>query len=174
MQLQPLDIHILELVAEWLGQKENYQWLDFGCGLQRLPPASLKIMMQRDIHLLRLFTPDAHDTPIGLVALSNIARDFHTATLWYVLGDKNYAGQGYTRRAVSQILGVGFQDLGLQSVSAWAVELNQPSIRVLLRNGFRLVGRQRQCHRIDNNLFDRLLFDLLAYEYEETLHASSV
>jgi RimJ/RimL family protein N-acetyltransferase len=174
MQLKPLDVHIFESAAEWLGQKENYQWLDFGCGLQRLPLASLNIMTQRDIHLLRIFTPDAHDTPIGLVALSNIARNFRTATLWYVLGDKSYAGQGYTSRAVSQILGIGFQELGLQSVSAWAVELNQPSIRVLLRNGFRPVGRQRQCHGIGNSLFDRLLFDLLAHEYEEMLHVSSV
>ncbi len=49
--------------------------------------------------------------------------------------------------------------------SAWAVEHNTASIAVLKRNNFQLVGRQRQCHRIDDRPFDRLLFDLLASEH---------
>ena len=167
MQLIPIESSSLDLVGEWLNRKENYQWLDFGSGNQTLTPVSLKFMMQRDSHLLRVFTLDSDNTPIGLVALSNIALNFRTATLWYVLGDKRYAGQGYTTRAVSLILTAGFKELGLQATNAWVVEQNQPSIRVLLRNRFQVIGRQRRCHYIDGQPFDRLLFDLLATEYKQ-------
>jgi hypothetical protein len=42
MNLLPLDSpeHI-RLVAGWLTQKENYQWLDFGDGRQLVSPAWL-------------------------------------------------------------------------------------------------------------------------------------
>lgn len=165
MQLKPIDSSALNLVAEWMATKENYQWLDFGNGIQILPPVSLKIMTQREGHLLRVFTPDAADIPIGLVALSSIAQNFQTATLWYVLGDKSHAGQGYTTRAVSQMLTLGFRELALQAVNAWVVEHNEPSIRLLKRNRFQFIGRQRRCHIIDGQAFDRLLFDLLVSEH---------
>jgi RimJ/RimL family protein N-acetyltransferase len=114
---------------------------------------------------VRGITPDSDDTPIGLVALSNIARNFQTALLWYVLGDKSYRGQGYTTRAVSEMLTLGFTELALQTVNAWTLESNQPSIKVLTRNHFQLVGRQRRCHRIDGHAFDRLLFDVLRTDH---------
>jgi len=157
---------MIALAAEWLAQKANVQWLDFGNGNQILTPISLKIMTQRDTHLLRAFTSDSDDTPIGMVALSSISHHFHTATLWYVLGDKCYAGQGYTTRAVSQLLTYAFTVQGLQAINAWVVEHNEPSIRVLTRNHFRLIGRQRRCHVIDGRPADRLLFDLLASEHK--------
>ena len=79
-----------------MAQPAIYQWHDFGNGQQILTSASLKIMRQRDVHLLRVFSADGDDVPIGLVALSNIAPCFKTATVWYVLGNKAYARQGYT------------------------------------------------------------------------------
>lgn len=167
MKLKPVDNSALALVAAWMAQKENYQWLDFGNGQQILPPLSLKIMTQRDVHCLRLFTADSDAVPIGLVALSNINRTFKTAMLWYVLGDKNHAGQGCTTRAVSGMLTLGFTEVGLEAVNAWAVAENVASIRVLERNHFRLIGRQRNCHYIDGHPCDRLLFDLLASEHKE-------
>ena len=166
MKLRPIEPSEIEIVAGWMAQKENYQWLDFGNGVQVLSAASLKIMLQRDIHLLRVFTPDSEDLPIGLVALSNIDRNFKTATLWCLLGNKSYARQGYSSRAISEILTLGFRDLGLQTVNAWAVDQNIPSIKMIERNNFRLVGRQRQCHCIDGQPCDRLLFDILASEHK--------
>lgn len=167
MQLKPIDACNLDLVAKWMSTKDNYQWLDFAHGTQILTPISLRIMSQRDIHVLRVFTSDSDDSPIGLVALSDIAHAFKTARLWYVLGHKAYAGQGYTTRAVSKLLTLAFAHLGLLAVNAWAVDQNKPSLRVLEHNDFHFVGRQRQCHHIDGHPFDRLLFDLLASEHKE-------
>jgi RimJ/RimL family protein N-acetyltransferase len=160
----------IRVVAGWMAERENYKWLGFGNGHQSLTTATLKVMTQRDIHVLRIFTSDADDVPIGAVALSNVDPMFKTATLWFVLGDKEYSGRGYTTRAVSNILMFGFTQLGLQAVNAWTVETNIASRHVLERNNFQYVGRQRQCHYIDDQPFDRLLFDLLAHEHNEGKH----
>jgi RimJ/RimL family protein N-acetyltransferase len=167
MKLLPLDQPILiELAAKWLGREENYKWLDFGEGAHALSVISLRIMTQRDLHVLRVFTPDDSDVPIGLVALSDIRRQSKTAgSVWVVLGRKRYAG--YTARAVSKLLTFGFGELGLEAVSAWTVETNVTSRRVLEQLRFRYVGRQRRRHWIDGRPYDRLLYDLLATEHRE-------
>jgi RimJ/RimL family protein N-acetyltransferase len=166
MRLKSLDAADLARAGAWLGDEQNARWLDFGGGTQGLDAAALKIMAQRALHILRVFTGD-DGTSIGLVALSNVSPRFGTATLWYVLGEKGYAGRGYTTRAVAEMLTVGFRTQGLRAVNAWAVETNAPSIRILLHNRFRPIGRQRRCHVVDGQACDRLLFDLLASEHGE-------
>jgi RimJ/RimL family protein N-acetyltransferase len=167
MKLLPLDTpEILELIASWLAQKENYQWLDFGNGRPILTPALLKIMSQRDTHFLRAYTSDLDDTPIGIVGLNSVNRTFKTATFWGASGEKSFRNRGYSTIASSKLMTLAFRHLGLQAVNTWAVDHN-PSLRTIERLGFRFIGRQRQCHHIDGRPYDRLLFDLLASEHRE-------
>src|SRR5688500_14078326 len=109
MQLKPPDSpELLRLAVNWLAMKENYQWLDFGDGRQVVTPEWLKIGLQRGTYVVRIFTSDADDAPIGVVGLSNVNPHFKTANIWVVLGDKAYAGQGYASRATAAMLTVGF------------------------------------------------------------------
>jgi RimJ/RimL family protein N-acetyltransferase len=165
MNLLPLDTTAIRLAAEWLERPENHQWLDFGHGVRYLTAPLLTFMNKHELHRLRMYTPDDSDTPIGIIGLSDITRLRESATLWYVLGDKRWGGRSYTRRAAAGMLTLGFRDVGLKVVHAWAVEANVPSVRVLERNGFKLVGRLRQCHEIGGALHDRLLFDMLRHEH---------
>lgn len=167
MQLKSPDSpELLQLVASWLAIKENYQWLDFGDGRQLVSPEWLKIAMQRGTTVIRLFTSDGDETPIGVVGLTNVNVHFKTANIWVVLGDKTYGGQGYAGRATSKMLSLGFTELRLEAIHTWIVEHN-PSIHVAERVKFKPIGRQRQCHHIDGRAYDRLWFDLLASEHEE-------
>ena len=167
MQLKPPDSPgLLDLTVEWLTRKENYQWLDFGDGRQRVTPEWLKIAMQRGTTVLRVFTSDADDRPIGIVALGDVNSNFKTANIWVVLGDKSFAGQGYATRATARMLTLGFTELGLRAIHTWIVEHN-PSVHVARRVGFKPIGRQRQCHAIDGQAYDRLWFDLLASEHKD-------
>lgn len=166
MELLPLDTpEQIELAAGWLSTYDNYKWLDFGAGVQKVGPATLKVMAQRDLHVIRLFTADDGDLPVGIVGLTNVDRSHKTATLWGVLGRKRYGG--FITRATSRLLTYAFTELGLRAVTAWTVEINVASRRALERLHFRYIGRQRQCHYIDGRPYDRLLFDLLAAEHEE-------
>src|SRR5436305_649654 len=115
MKLLPLDRpELIELVANWLSQEDNCKWLDFGNGVHSPSPVSLKVMTQRDLHVLRVFTPHDSDLPIGVVGLSNVDRRFKTAaSMWAVLGRKRYGGYG--PRAASKLLTLGFTELGLET-----------------------------------------------------------
>jgi hypothetical protein len=167
MKLLPLDTpESIGLVAEWRGREDDYKWLEFGEGVGALSALSLKLMTQRDRHVLRLFTPDDSDLPIGLVALSDVRLLWKTAgSVWTVLGRKRFGG--YACRAVSMLLTFGFRELGLEAVSAWTVEHNHASRRILEQLGFRYIGRQRRRHWMDGRPYDRLLYDLLASEHRE-------
>jgi RimJ/RimL family protein N-acetyltransferase len=167
MRLIPLDApELIALVAGWLAEKENFQWFDFGGGRQQLTPALVKIMAQRETNVVRVFTADDDETPIGVVGLQNVDRHFKTATIWTVLGNKAYCGRFYPGQAVSKMLTFGFQELGLGAINTWTVEHNR-SVAYLKRLKFRYIERQRRCHYIDGQPFDRLLFDLLSSEHPD-------
>ena len=146
--------------------KFQRDFLDFGIGHKPVTPPILALMARRETHFLRAYSSDRDDTPIGLVALSSIDPVFRTATFWRASGDKSFASRGYSTLASSKLMTIAFRELGLQSVSTWAVEGN-PSVRIITRIGFRPAGRLRQCHCIDGRPHDRLLFDLLASEHRE-------
>ena len=167
MQLLPLNnAASIALAADWLGREENYRWLDFGDANDALSAASLKEIAQRDIDVLRLFTPDGSDLPIGIVALSDVRQHWKMAgSVWVVLGRKRYAS--YACRAVSKVLTLGFVGLGLEAVSTWTVETNTPFRAILEQLNFKYIGRQRRRHWIDGRPYDRLLYDLLATEHRE-------
>ena len=170
MKLLPLDSpERIELVADWLGKAENYKWLDFGNGVQRVTPITLKIMSQRELHVFRIYTAGDEDAPAGVVGLTNVDRNFKTASLWAVLGNKRYGG--HTTEAAHHMLTLAFTELGLHAVNAWTVETNIPAQRCLEQLHFRYIGRQRRCHYIDGRPLDRLLFDLLATEHRDLSHA---
>ena len=158
------DASSLEVAAGWLSRWQTFRWLDFGNGVQKLKAESLRIMVQRRIHEMRLFTDD-DGRPIGIVGLSAIHRSFRTCSGWCVLGEARMAGRGFATRACRQMLDVAFRDLGVRAVSAWAVDGNAPAVRLLERLGFQPIGRQRRCHYIDGRPLDRLHFDLLAEEH---------
>ena len=168
MKLKALDSpDLIQLASGWLAQKENYQWLDFGDGRQTLTPAWLKIMTQRDTNLLRVFAPADDHTPVGVVALSDINREFKTARIWVVAGDKSFRASGYATSAASAMLTVAFRDLGLQAVNTWIVDGNR-SMRIADRLNFKPIGCLRECHYIDGRPHDRLWLDILASEHEES------
>lgn len=166
MKLLPLDRpELIELAGRWLSAPENAKWLDFGNGVQCVTPVTLRVMTQRDIHCLRLYTGDDGETLAGVVGLSNIDRKFNTASIWCVLGNKGQGG--CSARAVSRMLTVAFTELCMRAVNCWTLEINQAGRRVIDRLPFRFIGRLRQCHVIEGKPYDRLLYDMLSCEHQE-------
>lgn len=165
MILRPIGTDDLEMVAGWMERQQNYRWLDFGAGHQAVGELSLRVMLQRDLHELRIYTADDDETPVGIVGLSDVDRSFRTATAWVVLGRKEFARSGLSARAVSEMLRVGFEELELEAINAWTLDSNKGGQGIIERVGFRYAGRQRRCHYLDGEPHDRLWFDILAEEF---------
>ena len=78
MKLLPIDSPaLIETVAGWLGQKENYQWLDFGQGVQRLTPVALKLMTEQ-LALLETMSPKEYQE----IRLHSGVAQAQSALLW--------------------------------------------------------------------------------------------
>src|SRR5256884_9515441 len=93
VKLLPLDsAEAIELVAGWLSKYDNYKWLDFGNGVQRLTPVALRVMTQRDLHEFRIYTADDGDVPAGGLGLPNLDRDFKTPSVLALPGNKKNRG----------------------------------------------------------------------------------
>jgi RimJ/RimL family protein N-acetyltransferase len=63
------------------------------------------------------------------------------------------------------MLQLAFEDLELNSVTAWVAASNGPSRRILEKNGMQPMGRQRECHPLGDTLDDRLWYDMLRHDY---------
>lgn len=166
VQVQPAADDDLPTIVAWLEKPEIAKWLDFGAG-QAATAAALKLGIARGTEKVFTFSPEEAKSPVGVVGLSQIHPTFRTAMLWYALGDPELGGRGLTSRAVLAILDIAFGDLTLEAINAWAVAENRPSVRILEKAGFRLIGRQRRCHRIDDRPCDRLLFDCVSNRFDK-------
>jgi RimJ/RimL family protein N-acetyltransferase len=158
-------------VYSWLADPENNQWLESDFG-EVNTPSQLQSLLNSDAHYVRLFKAASDGDALGLVGLSNMNRTLGTAMPWCVLNSESHAGKFYMIRALSRLLEVAFDEMGLQSLHAWTVETNIPSVRLLRYAGFRYIGRQRRCHMINGRVLDRLWFDLLDFEYRERVTQS--
>src|SRR5437773_11096359 len=72
---------LVALVAGWLAQKENSQWLDFGDGQQDLTADRLQIMPQHQVHLLRAFAVRGGGPRAGEAGLSAVNPQVTTALI---------------------------------------------------------------------------------------------
>src|SRR5204863_8999403 len=91
VKLLPLvSAEAIELVAGWRGKYDNYKWLDFGNGVQRLTPVALRVMTQRARHEFRIYTADDGVVPAGVAGLTNVDRNCKTASVCAVRGNKRY------------------------------------------------------------------------------------
>lgn len=168
MKLKPFDPRWTAIVAAWLNEEENWKWLQFGSGCEKPDPLTFRMMIQSPEHEFHLYFEDSQNQPIGLVAVSDIDHHAKTGRLWFVLGDKNLAGKGYTKGAVNEYLRYAFIDLGLNSITAHTVSENEASIRILENCNFNFIGRRRQCLPVKGKFYDQMLFDLLASEFLDT------
>jgi len=115
----------------------------------------------------RLFTIFVDGKSVGFGGLSPYDKINKTGRLWGALADESYAKSGVITKAANLALKLLFEEDALHSVYARAVEGNTGSIRILEKNGFRLVGRLRQAHKVDESYRDILLYDLLRSEFKE-------
>jgi len=76
---------------------------------------------------------------VGTAAFKSIPNEQCQVEIGYVVTEK-YRGQSIATRAVALLLEQGFADPTLLTISAHVAPDNLPSIRVLLKNGFRKTG----------------------------------
>jgi len=102
---------------------------------------------------------------MGGIGLTNLRRGVsETASLGYWMGER-YAGRGYMKDALRQMLRFSFERLNLHRIEAACLPHNETSRHLLLRCGFREEGYARKYLCIDGKWQDHVLFALLREDW---------
>ena len=124
--------------------------------------------LQRDLqdakkmHALRFWLMlKGSDEIIGMTALNNIVfGSFCSCFLAYKL-DLRFLRQGLTSEAISRVVRIAFDDLGLHRIEANIMPRNIPSLRLVEKLGFQNEGLARQYLNINDVWEDHIHMTLL-------------
>lgn len=89
---------------------------------------------------------------IGVICLWNFSEDHRTAELGYELMPA-FQRQGFMQEAVSSVLHYGFEQISLDRFEAFTHKKNKNSIKLLKKNGFRLIPERRDADNTSNIIF---------------------
>lgn len=118
-------------------------------------------MMRDEAYPLFIFRGSDHRL-VGGLTLSNVRRGIcQAASLGYWMGAP-HAGKGHMRAAVTALLPVAFEQLGLHRIEAACMTNNLASIRLLETLGFAREGLARQYLCINGVWEDHFLFARLS------------
>ena len=114
------------------------------------------------------FTVYVRDTwrPIGNTSLMEIDRVHRAATFGLLIGEPDARGLGYGTEATRLVLDYAFTALGLHNVQLNVFAYNLAGLRAYQKAGFKEVGRRREAHLMGGRLWDVVIMDCLATEFE--------
>lgn len=102
---------------------------------------------------------------LGMVGLDSIVHLHRSCELGYWLR-RDVTGQGLMTEAAATCLRFAFETLGAHRVRCAAATENYPSLRVIMRLGFRFEGISRQAEQIGPRWLDHAVFAKLATDEE--------
>lgn len=101
--------------------------------------------------------------PAGLIHLDHLNR---TAEYFILIGPAEARGKGYGVEATRLVLDHAFLSLGLTSVRLGVFSYNPGAVRAYEKAGFKHAGILRQNKMMGGKLWDTILMDILADEFE--------
>ena len=104
-------------------------------------------------------------TVIGDVALQGIDDRNRSCDIGMGFAKIESRGKGYGAEALRLIMGYGFNNLGMERMTANTLEINIPAQKVLEKLGFTLEGRARKAVYFGGKRLDNLLYGLLVDEW---------
>jgi len=166
ISIAPLAVDGFEIVARWISKPDINRWLSGDWRDKDSTATTIAIAVRNRKN--RLFLVSYEGRACGLVALSDIDHSDKTAMVWYLLGEDSLTGKGIVTEAVAQLVAFAFEKMALESLYAWAMECNAPSVRVLGKAGFRPAGRIRRSANMAGQQVDRLYFDCIQSDLAAT------
>ena len=108
---------------------------------------------------------------IGLAGLINLDHLNRTAEFFILIGPSDTRGQGYGTEATRLVLDHAFIALGLTSVRLGVFSYNPGAVRAYEKAGFKHAGVLRRNKMMGGKLWDTILMDILADEFESPVLA---
>ena len=98
---------------------------------------------------------------IGNIELNQIDHDNQTGNITYMIGCKEYWGNGIISYCIKEIIEKAKLEVGLQKLIAGCASKNIASIKVLKKNGFEVELIKKGFFIYDNEIMDCIIFKKL-------------
>jgi RimJ/RimL family protein N-acetyltransferase len=102
---------------------------------------------------------------IGNCAIHGIDTKNRSAEMGIVIGEKAYWNKGYGREALTLLMEIGFEGLGLNRMWLQHVDFNERGHRCYLAAGLTEEGRARQANFVKGAFHDDVIMSILSEEY---------
>lgn len=121
---------------------------------------------QGDKHI-RLAIFLSNGTVIGDVALQDIDWKNRSCSIGLGIAKKEYRSKGYGTEAMKAMIEHGFNNIGLERITANTLEQNKGAQHSLEKCGFTLEGRERKAVYFAGRKWDRLNYSILREEFNQ-------
>jgi ribosomal-protein-alanine N-acetyltransferase len=112
-----------------------------------------------------LLIDKATGTVVGRTGFHNWYAHHFRAEIGYTITDENFLQKGYMTEANKAVVEYGFEHMDLNRIEAFIAAYNTPSLKILLRLGFKKEGTLRQHYFVNNKIEDSDCYGLLKKEY---------
>jgi len=113
---------------------------------------------------------DEADTAVGHIELTRIDRRNRCASVARVLAYAGHRGQGVGREMLTQVLRVGFEELGLHRVELLVFDFNQPALQAYAHAGMKIEGLLRDVRQVGDVFWS--VYSMSILEDEWRAHAT--
>ena len=108
-------------------------------------------------------------TIIGNIHLHDIDKKSRTAYIGMKFSKLEYRNKGYGKEALKLLLDYGFNNYGLERISATTLETNISAQKSLEKSGFKLEGKERKAIYLAGKRIDKYRYGLLIEEYNKNV-----
>ncbi|KWX72311.1 GNAT family N-acetyltransferase [Paenibacillus jilunlii] len=114
-----------------------------------------------------IFANNDKDTLAGIIEAFDFNQKVDMITIGYFLAEAHW-GKGIASEAVSRVVRFLFQEVEVNRIQAEVMPANEPSKRVLLKNGFKYEGTLRQATLWSGKgIIDVEIYGLLQEDYKK-------
>ena len=168
LSLWALERHDILTVYKWVNDPDvistAIQW-HFPLSLEDVENWFIGVSSNPGVKVFSIRTNDGNF--IGMIELNNIDWKNRKADLGIILGEKEYWGKGYGEEAMRLLVDFAFKQLNLHRLGASVLEVNDRSLGLFKKLGFKEEGRLRDAIFQDGKYHTLILLSLLRDEWSE-------
>jgi RimJ/RimL family protein N-acetyltransferase len=172
VRLRPIEPEDLDSIMKHWNNLEMRQWVAHALPISRAKEREIldkisKFDPWKDGHMVLAIEDKKSKEYLGTTSLDQISKQNRTAEFGISILDPKNCGKGYGTDAIKVMLWVGFNILGLESVSLFTFSKNERAQRAFKSAGFKEAGVRRRGIFTMGEFRDLIMMDILKDEFFE-------
>ena len=161
IRIVPFDVEHIQKKVKWYNDKEIRKYLhyeeNFTVEKTREWLKNIKKDKTRYENVIQVFDNGKYED-IGIIGLFNIDMKNKKAGFYITLGEKQYQGKGFAKRATQKFLKEVFSKFNLEKIFLYTDFENERAIKLYERCGFKLEGKLKKELFYKNRFVDRYYY----------------